>query len=542
MKAIRALLADRKRSQRGSVLSGVLIITAFLAIIAGGLMTELSSSFLLSRTLMHRVDYEATINSAVELALNGLQTTPINSGCPTPTGASLNSQTAVATYVSCWPTVDARSLNGVETPVVNSAEAFNVDGTYANVPVGGSEYLVGDSGGTFYRFAFGQTNGRTSPWKFALGGTITGPPLAMADGSNRVVIPVANSTAGAGCSTNCIAILTVGGSIPCYLQASGNVTSRPAAGFNYPDVAFAGDSNGMLYAYDTPGCSRETQTQSPSSQPVLGIVAFKGDTAKSPRTDEVYVLQGDSTSSQLLHFSYSDNRRGVANLVNIPAGTAINLPPNPVGLTFDQATLPARLAITFLRGALAMVQIQTSFGMVMTGTGSVPASVGDAAYWCHCPGPSDVIGVGGQNGTLYLLDANLNSTVSFPIGAPIFTSPSADSAGDWFVGADDGNLHEVPAVAATPKPPVMFGSKTFGQIRSSVQLGSCGAWICAYLGSMNTDLYMVPLDARDVVLSARITSSPGANPQLWASIEVGGDGAQSSLTAVHVQGWSYYSP
>jgi len=70
VKAIRAVLKDRKRSQRGSVLSGVLIITAFLAIIAGGLMTELSSSFLLSRAQLHRVDNEATVNSAVELALN----------------------------------------------------------------------------------------------------------------------------------------------------------------------------------------------------------------------------------------------------------------------------------------------------------------------------------------------------------------------------------------------------------------------------------------------------------------------------------------
>jgi len=460
-------------------------------------------------------------------------------------GANLNSQTAVATYVSCWPTVDARSINRVNRPVVNSAEAFSLDGTYANVPVGGSEYLVGDSGGTFYRFGFGQT----SSWKFALGGTITGPALAMADGSNRVVIPVANSTAGAGCPANCVAILTVGGAIPCYVPASGNISSRPVAGFNYPDVAFAGDSKGMLFAYDTPGCSPEKQIQSPSSQPVLGILAFKGNTATRPLTDEVYVLQGDSTSSQLLHFTYSDNRHGVANLVNIPAvpptTLPINLPPNPVGFTLDQTTLPARLAITFASGALAMVQIQTSFDMVMTATGSVPASGGDAPYWCHCPGPSDVIGVGGQNvggqnGTLYLLDANLNRTASFlMIGAPIFTSPSADTAGDWFVGADDGNLHEVPALATTPKPPVMFGSNTFGQVRSSVQLGSCGAWICAYLGSLNTNLYMVPLDARDAVLSAAITSSSAANPHLWASVEVG---SSSSAQTVHVQGWSYYSP
>jgi len=532
LKEIRAVLKDRKRSQRGSVLSGVLIITAFLAIIAGGLMTELSSSFLLSRSLMHRVDDEATVNSAVELALNGLQTTPINSGCPAPAGASLNSQTAVAAYVSCWPTVDARSLNSIANPVVNSAEPFNVDGTLASVPSpGGNEYLVGDSGGTFYRFGFGQTN----PSRVALGGSITGPALAMPDG-RTILIPVANSTAGAGCSASCLAILSLGSSTPCYVQVNGNVSSRPATAFNYSNVAFAGDSSGSLFAIDTTGCSIETQ--SPSSQPVLGVVAFKGNPTSKPPTDEVYVLEGNSVSSQLLQFSYSDNKKGIASLSPVLGGAIDNLPANPVGVAVDQTTLPARLVLTFASGAVAMVQIQTNFSTVLARTGSVPANVADAPYWCHCPG-GDVIGVGGENGTLYLLDTNLNRTASISIGASIFTTPAADGAGDWFVGADDGNLHEVPALAAAPKPLLTFGAGAFGQVRSSVQLGPCGASICAYLGSGNTNLYLVPLDARDAVMLAAITSTPGANPHLWASVEVG---SSSSPQTVHVQGWSYYSP
>jgi hypothetical protein len=532
MRAVRAVMKDGKRSQRGSVLSGVLIITAFLAIIAGGLMTELSSSFLLSRALTHRVDNEATVNSAVELALNGLQTTPINSGCPAPAGANLNSQTAVATYVSCWPTVDTRSLGAITTPVVNSAEAFNVDGTFASVPSpGGNEYLVGDSGGMFYRFGFGQNSPSTVP----LGGSITGPALAMPDG-RTILIPVANSTAGRGCSGNCVAILTLGSSTPCYVQANGNVSSRPVAAINYSNVAFAGDSSGAVVAYDTTGCSNETQAQ--PIQPVVGLVAFKGTPNTKPATDEVYALEGDSTGSQLVHYSYSDNKHGVAAL-SVRGGTIGNLPANPVGLAFDQATLPARLVLTFASGAVALVQVQQNFSMSLAGTSSVPANVADAAYWCHCPGPADTIGIGGKNGTLYLLDANLNRTATFAIGAPIFTTPAADGAGDWFVAADDGNLHEVPALAAAPKPPLTFGAGSFGQVRSSIQLGACGAWICAYLGSINTNIYLVPLDARDAVLSAAITSSPSANPHLWASVEVG---SSSSAQTVHVQGWSYYSP
>jgi len=67
--AIRSLLGDRRRAQQGGVLSGVLIMVTFLAIIAGALMTELSTHFLISHVLVNRVGNEATVNSAMELAL-----------------------------------------------------------------------------------------------------------------------------------------------------------------------------------------------------------------------------------------------------------------------------------------------------------------------------------------------------------------------------------------------------------------------------------------------------------------------------------------
>src|SRR6266849_6467888 len=116
---LRALLADRRRSQRGSVLSGVLIIVAFLAIIAGALMTELSTNFLLSNALVNRVGTEATVNSAAELALSQLQNTALNSGCPTPSAVTLNGQTAAVSVVSCAPVVDQRSLPALR-PIASS--------------------------------------------------------------------------------------------------------------------------------------------------------------------------------------------------------------------------------------------------------------------------------------------------------------------------------------------------------------------------------------------------------------------------------------
>src|SRR5437868_379625 len=100
MTAVMALLRDRRRSQRGSVLSGVLIMTAFIAIISGALMTELSTNFLLSHTMLNRVANQATDNSAIELSLHQLQAAPLNGPCPTPATATVNNLTASANYLS----------------------------------------------------------------------------------------------------------------------------------------------------------------------------------------------------------------------------------------------------------------------------------------------------------------------------------------------------------------------------------------------------------------------------------------------------------
>ena len=61
MKGLGPVFKDRRRRQRGSVLSGLLIIVAFLAILIGSIMSELTSSFLISRTLVTRVQREATV-------------------------------------------------------------------------------------------------------------------------------------------------------------------------------------------------------------------------------------------------------------------------------------------------------------------------------------------------------------------------------------------------------------------------------------------------------------------------------------------------
>ncbi len=532
MKAIRAILKDRKRSQRGSVLSGVLIITAFLAIIAGGLMTELSSSFLLSRAQMHRVDNEATVNSAVEVTLDQLQRASINSGCPSPGPATINSQTAVATYLSCHPTVDSRSP---QYRLIATSAPFTVEGTHAVVASpGGDEYLIGDSAGNFFRFAFG----RTTPWELALGGRVMGPALATPDGTT-ILVPVSGPTApgspGCGAAGTCVAAIDWGQrNLDCYIPSSAPVTSRPAAGINFATLAYFGDSNGTLIAYDTASedCVADASV-SLSQAVVAGPVVFPGPVTKSSRADEVYVVTSDLTGSHLEHYEYAIDKRGQTSL-NFIENRSLSAA-QVSGLAADEGT--ARIAITFAGGAVEMIQLQSP-GMPVLAQANLPSGIASDPFWCHCPGPSDVIGVGGQNGTLYLLSTSLAVNTSISVGAPISTSPAADGAGDWFVAADNGNLNEVPAIPAAPTL-VTIGPGQLGRIQSSVQVGPCGAWICAYLGSSNSKAYTVQFDARDVVLSASITSSPAANPHLWASFEIG---SSSRAQTVHVQGWSYYSP
>lgn len=547
MKGVRALLTDRRRAQRGSVLSGVLILVAFLAIIAGALMTELSTNLLLSRALVNRVGNEATVNSAVETALDRLQNTPLVSGCPNLGPLTLNGRTAATSYLKCTPIVDSNS-----TPLQQlaaSSAPFNADGTHAVLPtLGRNDYLVGDSGGNVFDYRFDTM---ALLWTRALGGSVTGPPAEIIDVNNQGqvsdLIPVASPrpgpNPGCGPANFCVAFIEDGGnsnhSIECLMQASAVVTAQPAAGVANPDVAFFGDGKGQLFAYDPTdggGCEQQDSASIPGGRAVVaGPVVFAG----SGGTDHLYVVVSDGTSSQLWHYTYKESSGLVAiSSLALPAARA-------VGIAVEPGTLPSRVAITFAGGQVALAQIQANFGLSLLASRSVATNIDGAPYWCQCPG-GDQIGVGGRNGALYLFDTSLNPTASYPAGGPaISTNPTADSAGDWFFGGTDGAVYEVqrPTGQATMVLGARFGSAG-GAINSSPFLGACHtSWICVYVGSADSTIDVVPLDARRAVITACISTSPpacsGVNPRLWTSIEVG---SASSSGTVLVGGWSYYSP
>ena len=543
MKALKAMLADRKSSQRGSVLSGVLIIVAFLAILSGALTTELSTHFLLSRALVNRVGNEATVNSAMELALDRLQNTALVNGCPPPTAVTLNLRTAIVSYTSCFPTVDVRSAPGY-TGIASTA-SFNVDGSQSLVN-GQDVYLVGDSSGKIYQYNFGQSS---QNWSVDLQTAITGPALAMADSTlpldtqdTSTLVPVA-SGGNPGCpATACVVFLAQDlGSPPdgfgpsCYMPASGTVTSRPAAGVAAPTVAYFGDGAGILWAYaatERGNCVLQDSIATPGNSAIVaGPIVFRNGTQ-----DEIYVL---TLAGQLLRYTYDPSDAPAA----LSLSDTLSLPfSNPAGMALDQTTLPANIAITFAGGGVTVVNIPTNFDPTLAGSTLVGPGFAAAPAWCSCP--SGKLGLVGVNGTFYLYGANLSFITSTAVGQQVRTSPAPDGVGEWFFGAYDGYLYELQESpsGSTVAQVARFGAAAIGQVKSSAQVGPCTAGICVYMGSVN-NAYLVPLDARHALMTSCLSNAPPAcstdNPRLSAQVDVGVAGNNQT---VHVQGWSYYSP
>jgi hypothetical protein len=141
---------------------------------------------------------------------------------------------------------------------------------------------------------------------------------------------------------------------------------------------------------------------------------------------------------------------------------------------------------------------------------------------------------------------NLNSWGTYALPAPVVRTPAYDGAGDWYVAAEDGYLYEIQGQGSMALAKRFVGSAGNG-IGSSPVVGLCPigsvTGFCVYFASAN-QVFLAPLDARDLVLTANLVGTPSClnrcNPRLWAQVEVGG--SNSGRPAVHVWGWSYYSP
>jgi len=321
----------------------------------------------------------------------------------------------------------------------------------------------------------------------------------------------------------------------CAINATGPVISVPAGSPSFSSSAYFGGGED-LQAIDLQKCEPGKNLTIPGNQPVVaGPIAFCRNSCPSS-TDEVYAVVSDTVSSRLVRYSYSGGNFTAQTPLALPWGSAS-------GLALSSVTLPASMAITFKGGGIALVQLSLNGTMTLAPPKSVGSAIARAPYWCGQCG--NLIGVGAQNGALYLFDSVLNSVASYaPGGSAITTTPQADAAGNWYFGTNSGYVYEVQYHSGQAAITYANRYGPMAQIESSVQVGYChgNSWICVYAGALNNTAYLVPLDSHDAVVTACISAAPpgctaGANPRLWTRVEVG---TAVSTNTVHVEGWSYY--
>jgi hypothetical protein len=563
----------RSRSQRGSILSALLIIVAFLSILGGALISQISGQFLLTRTLADRLASQATINSSVENAIGQLQTRNVPWRCSTDSGAAwsvnLNGlwSNAASNCQAIVPDQVARLTGG----------SFQVDGTHVNSS-GRNTYLVGSSAGRVYNYNFGDS---APLWSVAVGAAVSGPPAESMDpsepGQFMAVVPVGNDVAlvddfGSGASRRCL------------MDATGTVTSRP--GFEnppagrapyFPTDVFFGDSSGRLYVYDAStdgGCNPIASTSGLGGAVVAGPLVLSGqqlrglsscpvgdpERSQVTTTADVFAVVNSASGGRLVHYRFcqvTDAGQVVGDALTLADSKSLGIS-TPVGASFS-GTTPAggstiRLAVTGATGQVALGSITATdlfpgLGYSIAGGPAVTlgGSFSHAPYWCHCPG-GDQIGAGDGNGTFFILGPALQQLLQYGGAAAINTTPTADSNGDWYFGANDGYVYDVEPPAAGM---VMIKAARFGpgvQVSSSpVEGGSadgCPDRICMYFG-VPSGAYLAQigigrvLDVKACLTSSSASTQCTGSLRLWTRLEVG-DPQYLGARGVNVIGWSYY--
>ena len=570
MKQLQLMLHDRRRRQRGSILSGLLIIVAFLAILVGALLTELTDSFTVSRELADRFNTEATATSAVEFAIHQLQVDPVPAVCVQdastrgPWYMTLNGRSAFVT----------QTCSGIlpELLQVIGTGSFTVDGV-RDTTGGANRYLVTSSSGFLYSYSFGQT-ALNWPSAIGLGGAPTAPPMTKSDPNGYVdlLVPLANQ--GAPCFGHCVALyLDTGVGTPmlrCDMAATAVVTAPPGAEqavgtfSNFPGYAFFGDAAGNLYAYDASAvdCALLHKDSGGLGGAAVGApLVFPGTrTSKqgiTTTTDDVFIVVTAGASTWLEHWKYVEVTGSPPEL-NLLQSLSLNIGGNAVGRGASSTVPPLMLAVATQSGRLAVATVtetDTKSGptystSLVSGPTQLPSAVGRAPYWCHCP-TGDLIGVGGTNGSLYLLNTTTLAVAwsysGLADGSPaINTTPMADAKGDWYFGANDGAVYDVEIPVSGSQMFKAARISSGGTITSSPVVAGCANGPCVYFASSTASYLLRIGTTRISELRACVSASPGspvcaANPRLWARVQVGPSLIWGG-SGVFVEGWSFYSP
>jgi hypothetical protein len=559
-------LERRRRSQRGSILSGLLIIIAFLSIIGSALMSEISSQFLMTRNLVDQVTAQATVQSGMENAIAQLQTRVVPFRCatdqPNPIAlpSAVNSQWAAANQITCRSIVPdvVRGL---------AAGGFTVDGTH--VAIGAHNiYLVGDQNGNVFSYQFGQT---AQLWRRSISHAVTAPPAETAFGGHFLAA-VPN-----GSSVTLVNDFGSSASVGCSMSTSSAVRARPGfgAGTSFPTYTFSGDQSGQLYVSD-PSCQAPAPPSPQLGGSVVGsLLVLPGtvttnesngacpsdgaDERVTTTTVDVIALVSSASSSSLVDVAYAEDTAGSdTDTCWVTSSSRALSFGNATGLSFFASGSTTLAAVGFAGGQVQLATITASsahggssgFTYTLTRGQSVSqvGSISRAPSW-STNGSEIGVAVGPS---LYVFDSGLKPLFQYLGTAAINTSPAADIRGDWYFGADDGYVYDVepPAAGKTMFKAARFGPG--GQIRSSPMVGSpsdgCAGNVCMYFGDATSGSYFVQIgNIRVMELRSCITSGTSStscvtasanNPSLWARLEVG-DPSYMQGRSVNVIGWAY---
>jgi len=444
--------------------------------------------------------------------------------------------------------------------------SFAVDGVHATTG-GQDRYIVADSSGLLRIYNFGQIAGLSVP----IGGAPTAPLLTKGSGlASALLIPAA--IGGPLCGGQCVALFNDGGVVPipvCYMPASTTVTATPAiettAGGSprFPNYTFFGGSGtaGQLYVYDTSAaCLLKFST--PLGGGVIGApLVFPGQVTNGRNAsvnDEIFVLVSDGSSTSLQHWRYSETTNGIVTSSLTKVGSSPTLFGGGAAGYAISSTVPVSgssltLAIAGTSGRIATVRIAVnggpSYSMSVVSSIALPGGVSRPPYWCHCP-TGDLIGVGGTNGSLYILPPALAVPWSYSglaDGSPaINTTPMADAKGDWYFGANDGAVYDVEIPVSGSQMFKAARISSGGTITSSPVVAPCAGGPCVYFANSSASYLLRIGTTRISDLRACVTAGAGstvcaANPRLWARVQVG-PAAIWGGSGVFVEGWSFYSP
>jgi type II secretory pathway pseudopilin PulG len=477
--------------QRGSALAFVLIAVAILAILGAVILAEISTHIKASQKATQRVAYEATLNSAIEYGIRGLQdssppgtygcdadrtwTTQLNtlSSNVTYKCQALNPATSFGTLLTKLDRGDAKTGPIPPNASLPPPSAFNYAGTELHgTGCSRTDYVLPDLTGILYDYPWGTSSATTASggWTFNLGSPPAFTPIAScATGlaaAGSVFIPINQTKACSGNTTSCLVRIDeplVAGAPPTQSNCQSKnlpsnnkmalISAQPSMGVVSPTNVYLGfniasDGNdGNLVAIDL-NCNQLSSNKGATTPPqgtgpVIAGPYVAQVTSPPPNTgDDLYVVEniptGTNQGAYMVHYECANNG----------SGNACNGKSN--GLRF-----------TFITGSPKLFGPDQAVGMSVMNNPVTTSQLPARAIVTGATGQVTVININ-ADGTLTgekQLASALTGTLSPPSWCP---APVCDQTNDIVgVGSTDGNFFRLnagtfasPALALASTTPI----------------------------------------------------------------------------------------